>query len=188
MRNNKNIFMRKSFLIPAFLLLLLGISFGYAALKTTLTINGNTKITKTEWIVHFKNLQVTEGSYLNNGDNTAVIDASDDTKITYTVTLKEPGDFYEFTFDIVNDGTLSAKLDDIRETGLTPAQISAIPYLDYKVYGMPSIGDVLNIGDANKSTVTIRVEYPLDITAAELPTSDYTFSKTIELDYVQNRS
>ena len=188
MRDNKNIFLKKTFLIPIFLLLLLGVSLGYAALQTTLTINGNTKITKTEWIVHFKNLQVTSGSYLNEGANTAVIDSSDDTKITYTVTLKQPGDFYEFSFDIVNDGTLSAKLDDIRETGLTKAEIDSIPYLDYEVVGMPSENDVLDIGNDNKKTVTIRVEYPLDITAADLPSSDFTFTKTIELDYVQNRS
>ena len=83
---------------------------------------------------------------------------------------------------------MSAKLDAIRETGLTPAQIAAIPYLDYSVTGMPSVGDVLNIGNENKQTITIRVEYPFDITAAELPGEDYTFTKTIELDYVQNRS
>ncbi|MBR3117012.1 MAG: hypothetical protein IKF36_03960 [Bacilli bacterium] len=188
MREKKNILLNKKFLIPVFLLLLVGVSLGYSALQTTLQINGNTKISKTEWIVHFSNIQVTEGSYLNSGNNTAVIDANDDTKVTYTVTLNAPGDFYEFTVDIVNEGTLPAKLDAIRETGLTPAQIAEIPYLDYSVTGMPSVGDVLNVGAANKNTVTIRVEYPLDITAQELPGSDYTFTKTIELDYVQNRS
>ena len=188
MRNSKNKLFSKKVLIPVFLLLLLGISLGYSALQTTLTINGNTKINKTEWVVHFKNLSITNGSYLDDGNNTAVIDTNDDTKVTYTVTLKAPGDYFEFTVDIVNEGTLAAKLDAIRETGLTPAQIAEIPYLNYTVTGMPSVGDVLNIGNENKQTITIRVEYPFDITASELPGEDYTFTKTIELDYVQNRS
>ena len=184
MRNRKNGVL---LIIPIVIVLLLCVSVGYAALQTTLTINGTAKINKTQWIIHFKNLQVTDGSYLNNGANSAVINSEDDTKVTYTITLKEPGDFYEFTVDAVNDGTISAKLDAIRETGLTSEEINSRKYVTYTVTGMPSVGSTLDVGEANKKTIKIRVEYPFDIQPEDLPTSDFTFTKTIELDYVQNR-
>ena len=186
----ENVVLRKRFIfIALFIALIAGISFGYAELKTTLSINGDTKIAKVGWNVHFKNLSITNGSFLNpnadtgNNDNTAVIDTTDDTKITFNVTLKEPGQFFEFSFDIANDGTLVAKLDDVRETG---DDISALPYVTYNVSNLPAEGSTLGTGASNYVRVTIRVEFPFDIDAEDLPTTDFTFSKSIELDYIQN--
>ena len=92
------------------LLLILGISIGYAALTTTLNINGNTTIEKASWDIHFENLVKTTGSEV------ATVDASiDDTKtlIEYTVTLPKPGDYFEFTVDMVNNGTIDAMISEV---------------------------------------------------------------------------
>ena len=184
MKRESVILNKKLVFVSLFLLLIAGITLGYARLEETLSIKGDTKISKVGWLVHFKNLEVTEGSYTSNGENTAVIVDEDDTKVTYSVTLHQPGDFYEFTVDIVNDGTLDAKLNDRRETG---TDISGIPFVEYSVEGLPAINSVLKVGESNKKTVRIRIEYPLDIRPVDLPTEDYTFTKTIELDYVQSR-
>ncbi len=188
MRRENVTFNKRFLFIALFIALIAGISFGYAELKTTLSINGDTKIAKVGWNVHFKNIVVTNGSFLNpdtNGTNgnTAVIDSTDDTKVTFNVTLNQPGQFFEFSVDVVNDGTLVAKLDDIRETG---DDVSAVPYVTYTVTGLPAEGSTLAPGEANKKTITIRVEFPDDIEAEDLPTSDFTFTKSIELDYIQD--
>ena len=81
----------KKYMLVILLLLVVGVSIGYAALTTTLNINGNTKIEKATWDVHFENLQVTDGSVV--ATKTAVID-SDTTTINYEINLAEPGDFY----------------------------------------------------------------------------------------------
>lgn len=184
MKRDSVILRKRNVFIALFLLLIVGISFGYARLETTLSITGDTKISKVGWLVHFKNIQVTEGSFLNNGENSAVIVDADDTKVTYTVTLAHPGDYYEFTVDIVNDGTLDAKLNARRETG---TDITDIPFVEYSVDGLPALDSILKPGNDHKKTVKIRVDYPLDIRAVDLPAEDFTFTKTIELDYIQAR-
>lgn len=184
MKRDSVILRKRNIFIALFLLLIVGISFGYARLETTLSITGDTKISKVGWLVHFKNIQVTEGSYQNNGANSAVIVDSDDTKVTYTVTLAQPGDFYEFTVDIVNDGTLDAKLNARRETG---TDVTDVPFVEYSVDGLPALDSILKPGADNKKTVRIRVDYPEDINPTDLPAEDFTFTKTIELDYVQAR-
>lgn len=184
MKRESVILRKRNIFIALFLLLIVGISFGYARLETTLSITGDTKISKVGWLVHFKNLQITENSELNGGANTAVIVDNDDTKVTYSVTLKKPGDFFEFTVDVVNDGTLDAKLNARRETG---TDISSQPFVTYSVEGLPALDSILEPGASHKKTIRIRVEYPVDIRPVDLPSEDFTFTKTIELDYIQAR-
>jgi len=129
---------------------------------------------------------VTNGSFLNNDSNISVIDPNDDTIVSYNITLTEPGQFYEFTVDIVNDGNLVGLLDEVRETGTTKAELDEIEFLKYTITGLPEKNSLLNPGNENKKTVVIRLEYPFDIEESDLPDSDFTFTKRIELDYVQN--
>ena len=198
MRNNKG-FNRNYIYIGLFLLLIVGVSLGYSALKTTLNINGSTKINKNSWVVHFKNLNVTTGSFLNENNNTVLL-SENDTKLTYTVTLKEPGDFYEFTVDIANDGSLDALLEDVRNTTSIKVydsvndewndfsgEESSLKFITHTITGIPAENSVLEPGTANYKNVKVRVDYPQDISAADLPGSDYSITKTIELDYVQNK-
>ena len=53
---------KSSFAVPLLLLLVISISIGYAALSTTLNINGTSTIKKQTWSVHFDTLTVTSGS------------------------------------------------------------------------------------------------------------------------------
>ena len=115
------------------LLLVVGLSVGYALLQTTLTINGTSKIKGNTWDIHFANLQVTDGSVsIGTGDAAAAIQSST-TDITYTVTLNEPGDFYEFTVDAVNAGTIDGMIESVTSK-LNNTPITTLPaYLDYSV-------------------------------------------------------
>ena len=95
--------------IMLLLILLLGITVGFAALATTLKINGNASITKNNWSVYWDedSIAVTQGS---KGDTMPGVvngeDGSVNTKVNWNVNLEVPGDFYEFTIDATNNGTI----------------------------------------------------------------------------------
>lgn len=96
------------------LVLILGISVGYAALSATLKINGTSIIKSAKWSVHFgteaNDIQVTSGSVTGDNVTTPARIKADtsNTEIEFSVNLPEPGDFYEFTAQVVNDGSLDA--------------------------------------------------------------------------------
>ena len=60
MRKVKNHTKQKYIVIAV--LLLLSISIGYAALSTTLQINGTANVASNSWLIYFTNVQVTSGS------------------------------------------------------------------------------------------------------------------------------
>ena len=96
------------------IVLLLTLSVGYALLSTQLKINGVSTIEATKWDVHFANVQVKPGSVgLSTGDVAAHINESDNTLVEYTITLNQPGDYYEFTVDAVNAGTIDGMIGNI---------------------------------------------------------------------------
>ena len=158
---------------------------GFAFLSSNLTINGNTTVSKNKWNIYFTNVQVTEGSVeatvvpTTSGTNTTSID--------YAVVLDKPGDFYEFTVDAVNDGTIDAKIKNISMTNLdsdvSRYLLHTATYLDDTPL---SENDILQ----KKSTVTykVRVEFRQDISASDLLDEDNNLNLTFGVNYVQETS
>ena len=110
MRKNKK---NKKLLL--LLLLLMAVTIGYALLSTTLKINGTAGIKKNTWNIHW---DPTSYQQSLGGGATATTPTynSDNTQINYGVTLELPGDYYEFTIDAVNEGTISGKIAEISHT------------------------------------------------------------------------
>lgn len=52
----------KSFYIFFIVIVLIGITVGYAVINATLNINGKSTIQKNTWDVHFENVQIMDGS------------------------------------------------------------------------------------------------------------------------------
>lgn len=186
--SKKSSFMRKRyFVIALFLLLIAGITLGYSALQTTLTINGKTKIDRVGWDIHFENVQVTAGSVaIGTGNQAATIDPTDATKMSYNVTLAIPGDYYEFTVDIKNAGTIDAKISEIVADKLTDAQDV---YANYTVYyngtsTAPKADDKLAAGETK--TLKVRIEFDTNIEPTDLPTEATTFDLDYQMLYVQD--
>ena len=110
-----------------FLFILLSMGIGYAVLNTTLGIDGTSQLANAKWDIHFDNIQVKEGSVTP----TSAATITDDTTVSFSVTLENPGDFYEFNVDVVNAGTINAMIDTISiQPVLTENQQK---YLDYIV-------------------------------------------------------
>ena len=171
--------------------LLLVISIGYAALSTTLQINGTANIASNSWDVHFANIQTTAGSATPTTAPT--VSGTNTTSLTWVVSLAKPGDFYEFTVDSVNGGTINAKIADngITKTEMTSTQDTYLTYtVTYADGTAIAAGDTLaKAGETgNTKTIKVRVEYDANVTPEQINalTEPLEVKLDYSLDYVQD--
>ena len=187
MRRNK----RKNRILFLFLILL-GLSIGFAALSTTLNIEGQTIISKNTWSVYWDNAVVNPESVTPN--NVPVISKQgndrENTSVTWTVNLAKPGDFYEFTVDAVNAGTINAMITSINTT--VPQNLPE--YIKYSVtyddgtaiannHLLEKASDV-----PTRETYKVRVYYDFDeVTANDINAmqSGVSYSFSLEINYAQ---
>ena len=170
-------------------LFLLMMTLGLALLSTELNISGIAGInSNNRWNVYWDNIVVNNNSTITT-DNPKIVENA--TKVTYEVNLELPGDFYEFSVDAVNDGTINAKILDIRHTVYKEdgETVTTLPsYIKYSILyekdnKVPSIDDVL---EKNKrKTYKIRIEY--DENSEVLPNENNTYIIEDEIDYGQTR-
>lgn len=163
--------MRKNNTIVLLVILLLSTTVGYALLSTNLKINGLANITKQTWDIHFENINVTNGSV--STQNPATINPNDQTKVSYSIHLENPGDFYEFEVDAVNNGSIDAMITNIESTN-NGSSINLPNYIDYKVtYESGTPLDVNHILKANtKETYTVGIYFKSDIQSSDLVNSE----------------
>ena len=168
-------------------MLILGISLGYALISTTLGIVGTSGINSNKWIIHWENVQPNTASTVT-AEKPEIRDNA--TRVTYSVNLQLPGDFYEFDVDAKNDGTIAGTITEIKHNVhkvVEGDEDDSLPdYIKYSIVYKntnipPAIGDVLGAGD--KQTYTIRIEYDKD--AEELPEDDFTIEAETEITYSQ---
>ena len=170
---------RKAFILMT--VLCMGI--GFAFLSSTLTITGNTSVSGNKWNVYFTNVQVSDGSVeasvvpTTSGTNTTSID--------YTVTLDKPGDFYEFTVDAVNNGTIDAMIKNVDMTSL---DTDVAKYLSYTATYLDGTelaqNDVLEADDS--TTYKVRVEFKKNIEASDLSEESTNLTLTFGVNYAQS--
>ena len=177
----------KKNIVFVLLLLIVGLSVGYSLLSTNLQINGSSKIKGSSWDIHFENVVVnTDSVSLTTGDVAATIQSST-TEVSYTITLNKPGDFYEFTVDAVNAGSVDGMIDSVTSK-LNDTVITTLPaYLNYSVSYSDGVAispnQYLKAGESE--TYKVRVEFKKDIENSELPTTAQTLTFHFEVVYVQ---
>ena len=175
---------KKYNLILFLIILVAGIGLGYAALSANLEIDGTTNLTKTTWDIHFDHIQETSGGVTPNSATS--INAAGDT-VTYNITLSTPGDFYEFTVDAVNAGTVDGMIESVTST-LNNGSITNLPdCLTYSATYSDGVEIIPNHLLAANSTETykIRVEFKTDIDEDDLPDSNQTLSFAFSINYIQ---
>ena len=154
-------------------------SIAYAVLSTTLNINGTAQVQDASWNVHFDNVQVNPYSVEIN----PVI--TDNNKITFSADLTTPGDFYKFTVDIVNEGSIDAMIESIAKVPeLTTEQKKYLRYEVEYVDGT-SINDSQLLKSGETKTISVLFSYRNDIPTSYLPTTETDFDLEIVLVYVQ---
>ena len=178
---------RKRYLtVFVLVLLLLGVTLGYSVLSTSLNITGTSKISTSSWDVHFENINITTGSVTaTTAPTISTNNGVANTKITYAVELTSPGDFYEFTVDVKNAGSIDAKLSALPTlSGVSTAQDVYTNYTFTHQDGTAiTAGERLNAGDSKKFKV--RVEFDKNITASQLPTTAQIMTLTVDMNYEQ---
>ena len=180
-RNNKQV---TTYFILFSLLL---IAVVYAMLQANLQINGTAKIKANTWDIHFDNIQVNENSVsIGTGDSPATIDPNNNCKVDFEVTLSLPGDFYEFTVDVVNAGTIDGMIGELNKTLIVNNTPVANPpdYLNYIV----TYSDGMEIENNHKITASttevyrVKLEFKSDI--EELPEAT-TITTSLTSQYIQ---
>ncbi|MBQ3306640.1 MAG: DUF285 domain-containing protein [Bacilli bacterium] len=180
-------FKRKKPTSSIMVLILLIIGVVYAILQANLQINGVAKIKSNSWDVHFDHIQINENSIsIGENDSAAVIDPENNCKIDFEVTLSLPGDFYEFTVDVVNAGTIDAMIGTLNKTLKVNNEIvSEVPnYLNYSITYEDGVEILPNhlLSAGNTETYLVRLEFRSDI--EELPEAT-TVVTTLEPQYIQ---
>ena len=177
---------KKHITIAVFAILIAALAFGYAYLTTTLSINGTTDIDANNWDVYFDNVQVTDGS-VSGAQEIEAPTITSDTEVEFHVNLKKPGDFYEFTIEARNDGTIDAMISSVSKK-LNNAEVTTLPsYLNYTV----TYEDDIEIEDnhllaaESLETYKIRVEFKKNISASDLPSSAQSLTLSFGVEYVQ---
>ena len=197
----------KKGLIVIAIILLFAISIGYASISTELKINGTAMVKATSWNVYFTNVQPTNGSVSVQAANAPATSGTTTTELNYAVTLEKPGDYYEFTVDVKNGGSIDAKIAENNgvikaiKTGtneneivdLTEEQAKLINYtVTYADDSEIKPGDKLakngTANNADTKTLKVRIEYKTEITAAELNevNEDMTLKLLFGLIYIQD--
>ena len=165
------------------ILLVVCLGIGYSYLNTELNINGTANINSANWNVYWNNVQVESGSVTAP---TPTID-SDKTTVSYTVTLEKPRDYYEFTVDAVNAGTIDAMINSI-DFKLNGVTITTLPdYLGYTVTYEDGIELEPNHLLAANSTETykVNIKYRDDIELNQIPATNQTISLQLTVIYRQ---
>ena len=175
----------KALVVVVLLIVIAGLTVAFAALSTTLNINGTAYLDSAKWGIKFENLSSPTKIGGATTTGTAKIEESKSAEITgINVSLSTPGDKVVYTVDLVNEGTINAKIDKIEKTKLTSGQQK---YLTFKVTDKDGIevseGDILSAGETRSLTITI--EFIKDLTKEDLPASTSTISLSYKLNFVQ---
>ena len=164
------------------IVLILGLGIGYAYINSDLNINGTAQVNSANWDVHWANVQVTNGSVSASSPT-----ISNQTTVNYSVVLDQPGDYYEFTVDAVNGGSIDAMIDSI-DSKLNGATITTLPsYLNYSITYSDGMWLKQNHQLLHNTTETykVRIEYRTDINANQLPATNQTLSLQFTVTYRQ---
>ena len=171
---------------------LLVMAVGYAAVfNETLTINGTATAKAAKWDIHFDDTTYTE----SQNSVAATSHTISATTMSYNVTLTKPGDFYEFTIDVVNAGTFDANLTTITLTNsITAEQANYLHYTfmyNNTAYAATtgSLSIPLKAADANSNDdtaqVKVKVEYIQPNNSSVLPSTDQQVTLNVSLEYQQ---
>ena len=170
--------------LSAVIVAVLGLTVAFAALSTTLNIKGSAYLDAAKWGIKFQNLS--EPSIVGEASDAKTAKIEKDVSINdIKVTLSKPGDSVTYTVDLVNDGDINAKIENIEKTNLTEEQQKYITFtVKYKEDDTElKIGDILSKGEVKP--LVIKIEYRKDLESSDLPKSAQEINLSYKLDFVQ---
>ena len=127
----------------ALLVAVLGLTVAFASLSQTLTINGSAAVNTASWDIHFDNIRIyTSGAGSFNGDPT--LSGTSITNINAVIT--KPEDQASFDVNMVNNGTINAKIESVEISKLCTLQ-SPAESCDWDNDGTVTQADIDKVND-----------------------------------------
>ena len=175
-------------IILLFIVLVMSFSIGYAYLSSRLAINGMAEVSSNSWNVYWNNPSVIDNN-VHNVDNVPTISPGL-TEVTFGITVKLPGESYEFSIDAVNDGSLDAVVDVVttkiyEADGVTERELPDFLEMSITNYDGTQVSQNQLLESGGRLTYKVRVHYKEDITADDLPDTDDNMIVKIRVSYVQ---
>ena len=157
------------------------LTIAYAALNAVLTIQGSAQVTSSNWDLHLAKPKVRNGSA-----TTTVPSIITSSTVEFSTTLNMPGDFYEFTVDVVNSGSIDAMIENVVKTPeLTAEQAKFLKY-EITYQNRESITTRQLLAKETSMPIKVRVEYRKDLVASDLPTGQVVLDLAVTLEYTQS--
>ena len=152
------------------------LTIAYAALNAVLTIQGSAQVTSSNWDIHLANPKVRNGSA-----TTTVPSIITSSTVEFCTTLNMPGDFYEFTVDVVNAGSIDAMIENVVKTPeLTAEQAKFLKY-EITYQNGESITTKQLLAKETSMPIKVRIEYRKDLVASDLPTGQVVLDLALKL-------
>ena len=167
----------KNIIIVSLLILLLALAVGYAAFSDILTISG-TANAKGTFNLEFQNAEIVTAVGVNETGTKAEISEDKNTLNVSVVDLAYPGAGVEISVDIVNVGTIPARVNAVTPTNITGSE-------HIKIEGLEAITTDHPIIEAGgKCNIHFTVEWPVTATDP-LGENGESTSFNLEIEYTQ---
>lgn len=185
----------KTLSVIALVVAVLGLTVAFAALSTTLTINGTATLDAATWDIHFENAETT--TMTKTGGATVEHEPTlEGTMIKdWNVVLTKPGDSVTYEFKVKNNGTIDAKIGTLTKNNLQCSSLSNVDgdadiacknltyELKYKNGGEVKAEDKLPKGETKELVLTLAYKQE----AEDIPSDDVSISNLdIAIIYVQD--
>ena len=164
-----------------FIVLLLFIAIGYAYLTRNLGNLGANLLRKNDWNIYFDNIKPVDGSITPTSPATI-----DDSKlvVNFSTSFNEPGEYYSFYVDVVNDGSVPCMVNFINLNGV-PSEYENLVNFTVKNFDMSEIREHQLLHAKDKIMLIVRVEYNEDLSEDDLLASDLNLNLSLEFEYIQ---
>lgn len=182
---------KRLIVICALIIFVLITAVAYSALATRLEVSGTTTVnTVGTWNIYFSNLSTPTIT----GDVEITRANLSTTMFDLKATLTKPGDSVSFTFDVVNDGILDAKLTAINFIG---KELLEENHLSYQLVYVDQKGNKTLLKEnedklfnknksGNKKTLKLTVSYDINATDTEWDTKELQMG--VIMIYTQDNS
>lgn len=168
----------------AFVLSVVGISVGFAAMSSNLNVNGQSEVVPASWKIKFKDISTP--TITGNAEVVTAPQIESDTHIgNYDIKLSMPGDSVTYTFKVINDGTIDAELSNytfntptITGTGDSAASDASI-VANNLIYTLTyDDGTTIQTNDEllKNEYKTLKLTVSYDYNATELPVNQVNIS------------
>lgn len=181
-----------SLLLVCLFFVVISIGIGYAYVRDSLSLNGNSTLASNSFNVYFDNIVINKETARVN---TAANIYNDGKSVGFNVTLTKPGDTYDFYVDVVNGGSIDAMV------GIVPSIEIPDEYKDVVLYKITyedgiqltekdllkaANNDLDKNNKVNIETLHIVMKYKLSTNNEQLVTTDMpSFNVNFDIPYVQ---